>query len=362
MGKPPRFSAFSRYSEVVLFLRKRPIREERLAIAGAVAKRGNPSLMPAILERRRVLFAGLDLERNALLAQFDAGLFPGWEAVPADGLERARFVMQMEPCDVLVLDADLYRASDADSLSWLGGPDRTPLLFLADVTPGLVVEALDHGADHWLPRDLALSCPPLMAATLRTAAYLGELRRKARQADETLADCRRQVSRLVSLLWEASPVEGRAGWFNQRHMLERLDEEVARAQRHGGSFTVVLGEVQGSRESKLSPTETNHLATWTAERVTQIKRRCDVAGQYGPHGFMLLLPGANAVGGVGACRRLQSVLEEPPALEETPLPPVQACFGVAAFSPTAASVKALLRQAEERLDRAMTGAGERVEV
>jgi diguanylate cyclase (GGDEF)-like protein len=318
--------------------------------------------MPAILERRRVLFAGLGRERDALLAQFDSGLFPGWEAVPADGLERARFVLQMEPCDVLVLDADLYRASDGDALSWLGGPDRTPLLFLTDVTPGLVVEALNHGADHWLPRDLALSCPPLMAAMLRTAAYLGDLRRKAKQAGETLSDCRRQISRLVSLLWEVSPVEGRSGWFNQRHMLERLDEEVARTQRHGGSFTVVLGEVQGSRKEQLSSTETHHLATWTASRVTQVKRRCDVAGQYGPHGFMLLLPGANAVGGVGACRRLQSVLEEPPALEELPLPPVQACFGLAAFSPSAASVKAMLRQAEERLDLAKAGVGERVEV
>ena len=112
----------------------------------------------------------------------------------------------------------------------------------------------------------------------------------------------------------------------------------------------------------MSATETQQLATLTAERVARAKRRCDVAGQYGPHGFMLLLPGATPVGAVGCCRRLQTVLEEPPALEETPLPPVQACFGAAAFSPSSATVKALLRQAEERLDRAKSGIGERVEV
>ena len=113
--------------------------------------------MPPTLERRRVLLAGLGTECDALKAQFDAGLFPGWEAVAADGVERARFVLQMEPCDVLVLDADLYRGSDPAVLAWLGGPDRTPVLFLADGAPGLVVEALGQGADHWLPRDLALS-------------------------------------------------------------------------------------------------------------------------------------------------------------------------------------------------------------
>ena len=140
----------------------------------------------------------------------------------------------MEPCDVLVLDADLYRTGGDGALSWLGGPDQTPVLFLADATPGLIVEALNQGADHWLPRDLTLGCPALLAATLQTAAHLADLRRRAKRAGETLGDCRRQVSRLVSLLWEATSAERRYGWFNQRHMLERLDEEVARTQRHGG--------------------------------------------------------------------------------------------------------------------------------
>jgi diguanylate cyclase (GGDEF)-like protein len=317
--------------------------------------------MPSILERRRVLFASSSPERTTLLEQFDAGLYPGWEAVGADRLEQAHFVLQMQPCDVLVLDSELYRSGDSAALSWLAGPNQTPVLLLTDVTPGLVVEALIQGADHWLPRELALSCPALLSAQLQTAALLGDLRRRFRQAGETLADCKKQVSRLVSLLWDVSPAEGRSGWFNQRHMLERLDEEVARTRRYGGEFSLVLGEVQGGWREKLSSTETNQLATWTASRVRSAKRRCDVAGQYGPHGFMLLLPGATPMKAVGACRRLQSVLEEPPALEEAPLPPVQACFGLAAFSPSSATVKALLRQAEERLDRAKARVGERVE-
>jgi diguanylate cyclase (GGDEF)-like protein len=317
--------------------------------------------MPPLLERRRVLLAGLPAECGALRALFDAGRFPDWEALAADGIERARFLLQMEPCDVVVLGAEMYRRSDAACLEWLGGPDRTPVLLLADEAPALVAEALGRGADHWLPRDLALSCPALLAAALHTAARLGDLRRKARQAGETLGDSRRQVSRLVSLLWEVSPADGRAGWYSQRHMLERLDEEVARTQRHGGPFTVVLGEVHGGRRERLTPAEAHQLASWTAARVMQAKRRSDVAGQYGPHGFMLILPRTSAAGAAGACRRFQALLEEPPPLEETPLPPVQACFGIAPFSPEAESAKALLRRAEERLDRAKAGAGERAE-
>jgi GGDEF domain-containing protein len=71
---------------------------------------------------------------------------------------------------------------------------------------------------------------------------------------------------------------------------------------------------------------------------------------------MLLLPRTSDVGADGCCRRLRELLEEPPAVEEAPLPALHACFGVAAFSPEAASAKGLLRQAEEQLERAKEGA------
>jgi GGDEF domain-containing protein len=70
---------------------------------------------------------------------------------------------------------------------------------------------------------------------------------------------------------------------------------------------------------------------------------------------MLLLPRTTDAGAAGCCRRLRELLEEPPPVEEAPLPALQACFGVAAFSPGAATAKGLLRQAEERLERAKEG-------
>ena len=51
------------------------------------------------------------------------------------------------------------------------------------------------------------------------------------------------MERLVNRLWETVPSETGPSWFTQRHMLERLDEEVQRVKRHGGPLSVVLGEV-----------------------------------------------------------------------------------------------------------------------
>jgi len=310
----------------------------------------------AAVERRRALLVAADPERRALEALFSSGGLDGWEAVGADSLERARFVVQMELFEALVLDAGLYPAGDAADLAWLGGPEQTPVLLLADAAPGRAADALRHGAAQWLPRDLALADLPLLAAALSAAAEVGELRRRARRAGQSLEEYRRQVSRLVGLLWEAVPAEGQSGWLTQRHMLERLDAEVSLARRHGGPLAVVLGEVQGGRRERLSAAEATHTAEWTAQRVARSKRRGDVAGRYGPHGFLLLLPRTTGAGAAECCRRLREVLEEPPPVEEAPLPALHACFGVAAFSPGAATAKGLLRQAEERLERAKEGA------
>jgi len=295
--------------------------------------------MPANLEPRRVLLAALDGDRPNLLGPFAAGQVPGWDALEAGSLDKARFLLRTAPCDAVLLDGGLYRAEGAEGLAWLAGPERASVLVLAEADPDLILGALERGAAAWLPRDLALAQPVLLGAALRRVARLGDLERRADASARDLHDCRRQVGRLAGLLWEARPGEGPTDWYSQRHMLQRLDEEVARARRHGGPLTVVLGEVQPGGEGAEA-----------AERLGRAKRRCDVAGRYGLHGFMVLLPRGGEAEALGCCRRLRALLERP--AEGGPAPPLLAWFGVAGFSPAAATVQALLSRAEERLEKA----------
>ncbi len=303
--------------------------------------------MPANLEPRRVLLAALDADRPQLLAPFAAGEVPGWDALEAGSLDQARFLLRTAPCDAVLLDGGLYRAEGIEGLAWLAGPDRAAVLVLAEAEPDLILGALERGAAAWLPRELGLAHPVLLGTALRRVARLGDLERRADEAARDLHDCRRQVGRLAGLLWEARPGEGPADWYSQRHMLQRLDEEVARARRLGGPLTVVLGEVQPGGEGA-EP-------ALAAERVGRAKRRCDVAGRYGLHGFMLLLPRGSQAEALGCCRRLRALLEQPS--EGGPAPPLHAWFGVAAFSPEAATAQALLSRAEERLEKARQAPG-----
>ena len=145
------------------------------------------------------------------------------------------------------------------------------------------------------------------------------------------------------------PGEGRARWFTQRHMLERLEEEVIRTQRYGGPLTVVLGEVDTPAIRRVRGEE-GQAATWIVDQISRVKRRCDVAGQYGMQGFMLILPQTDERGAAGCCRRLRTLIEKP-ASDLHPYESLDVHFGIASYSPEVRSVKSLLSRAEEQLER-----------
>src|SRR5262249_6092500 len=151
--------------------------------------------------------------------------------------------------------------------------------------------------------------PPLLAAALHQAGQVNGLRGQVSESGAALQDCRRQVDRLVGLLWRTLPTGVLAGWLTQRHMLGRLPEELNRAQRHGTPLPLGPGEIHPASGDRAEASET--LASWTTDQITRGKRRCDVAGEYGLHGFMLLMVHTPKQGGVSCCRRLQALLEQP---------------------------------------------------
>jgi diguanylate cyclase (GGDEF)-like protein len=311
--------------------------------------------MPAELERRRVLVAARAMDEEALRPLFASAALAGWEPVEADSFHRARFTLQHTGCDVLLIDEGLYTAEGPEGLAWVSRQREAPVLLLAGAGAEVCARAYEHGA-LCLPRRAALDHPPLLAAALKRAAQEGDLARTHRRTRESLSQCRRQVDRLVGLLWRSVPIDTQTQWCSQRHVLERLQEEVARSGRHGSPLTVAVGEVHTPGEEQAAADS----GQWVAQRLNRVKRRCDVAGQYGLQGFLLLMVHTPSDGAVTCCRRLQRALEEPGLPPAGPRGPVRACFGLASYGDQAATPQALLRTAEEHLEAAKTRAPERI--
>lgn len=312
-------------------------------------------------ERRRVLLAAADIDRAAIAEAFAQKAMEGWEPVEAESFEQVRFVLQHDPCDILLVDHSLFRPEEPGIFPWLAGQQQIPVAFLAGTDSTQLANALDSGVNHWLPRELALSQPVLFATLLTQAGRKGDLRRTNRQLGEALQDCRRQVHRLVTLLWGLSPVEQHARWYTQRHMMDRLQEELGRSERYGVPLTVVVGEVRTGNAGAPKP-EAPQVTAWTAERITRSKRRTDVAGQYGPGGFLLLLSHTPESGALTCCRRLQKELESTAGQTSAPPGPIRAYFGLSSTAAAQSTAKSLLGRAEEALERASRNGESRVVV
>jgi hypothetical protein len=109
--------------------------------------------MVAQADRRRALVLAGTPEAGALEGLLGAGGPPGWEAVVADSFEQAHFRQQLDPCDVVLLDGSRFRTdADRSGLGWLAAGRTGPVLLLADADPVAVRQALEGGADLWLPR------------------------------------------------------------------------------------------------------------------------------------------------------------------------------------------------------------------
>lgn len=300
-------------------------------------------------ERRRVLVAAGPARENVLRDLFAAPALGRWEGVAADGLARARFVQQHHPCNLLLVDDDLLARDGWQGLAWLTDGSAAAVVFLSAAVSETVTRAYRHGVHVWLPRDLALADPALLAAALDRAAQLGETEGKLLRTTEQLTQARRHVDRLVGLIWRSAPgADHQPHLFSQRYMLERLEEELARSRRHGTPLTLAVGEV---RPPEAAPEEPVDWVGVASARLARAKRACDVAGQYGPQGFLLLLVHTPKEGGVVCCRRLLHVLEQPEA-DGASDPPLRAYFGLASMTEEAATPQRLLRTAEQNLEAA----------
>ncbi len=293
----------------------------------------------------RVLIVGRDLVRNELRTLLPAS---SWDVAEASCLEQACFVQVNQPCDVLLVDGVLASNGSGESIAWLVATLKRPLVLVSESVAPSILLGVQQGA-VWLPVSAAREHPQLLAATLGQAITRGEERRRAILDATRLREAYGRIDRLLGLLWEAAPGTGPARWYSQSHMLERLDEEVARLKRHGGTLSLVLGEVAPADGERLPPAKAHHLAAWVAQRLAEHKRRCDVAGRYGLDGFILVLPRAGSEEAQGACRRFGQLLTKH---EQPELPALQARFGHASAPRDAATVQALLRHAEEKLSLA----------
>jgi diguanylate cyclase (GGDEF)-like protein len=171
-------------------------------------------------------------------------------------------------------------------------------------------------------------------------------------------------ARLHRIVERQALVDGLTGVSNRRHCEEALTSEIARADRLGTTLTLVLADLD---DFKAINDEHGHAAGDDVLRefaavLRATLRDSDLAGRWGGEEFLLLLPGADAVGGAQLADRVRSSLAERSFLgNDGAVVSVTCSFGVAQHQ-TGGDERDLFAAADRALYRAKREGKNRVEL
>ena len=162
-------------------------------------------------------------------------------------------------------------------------------------------------------------------------------------------------ARLADHLRRLSTHDGLTRLLNHRSVLERLDEEIARAQRYRSSVTVALCDLDRFKRlnDRFGHLVGDEVLREFAVRLRSSVRISDVVGRYGGEEFLLVLPNTGLADGAATIGRLcEALVEHPMELPSVADPvAVTASFGVASLREVDGdrTAERLLSLADERL-------------
>ncbi|MDD4891373.1 MAG: diguanylate cyclase [Phycisphaerae bacterium] len=266
----------------------------------------------------------------------------GLEVVCADGGKSGLALAAKERPDLILLDLDMPDLSGFDVCRALKADEELcmiPVIFLSGSGgPEDKVKGLDLGAVDYVTK-------PFDAFELR-ARVNAALRTKHMQ----------------DLLIEYAKIDPLTGLANRRALMERLAQEWARIQRHGGQLSFIMGDVDHFK--RVNDTH-GHLAgdrvlREIAAAIASQCREIDLPTRYGGEEFAILVPDENAEGAGRLAERCRQAVEAIRVTVGSETSRPTASFGVADAA-AAGSAEAMIQQADEALYRAKSAGRNRVE-
>lgn len=223
------------------------------------------------------------------------------------GLEMARH----EKPDLILLDVDMPDISGFDVCKTLKENmdlNLIPIIFLSGATdPESKVTGLELGAVDYVTKPFDIF----------------ELRARVRAALRT--------KRLQNMLIENACIDPLTGLPNRRALLERLDQEWARAKRRNGMLSFIMADIDHFK--RINDTYGHDIGDKVLSEIGRAIfaycRSSDLAARYGGEEFAIIVPDENAGHAALLAERCRSAVAEVSVLTRQVLIHPTASFGVA---------------------------------
>ena len=168
-----------------------------------------------------------------------------------------------------------------------------------------------------------------------------------------------ELAYLNNKLMELAITDALTGAFNRRYFQERLESEIARAQRREGSLALVMLDIDHFKQvnDRFGHAAGDQVLTLFCQRLSQRLRRIDVLCRLGGEEFIVLCPDTDQVQAMAVATALWQALRSEP-VDGVGL--VTASFGVAAWE-LGESGDSLLRRVDDAVYAAKKAGRDRVQ-
>jgi len=155
------------------------------------------------------------------------------------------------------------------------------------------------------------------------------------------------------------------GIANRGVILEELNREHSRRSREGGSFGIIMVDLDHFKQ--VNDTCGHHggdaVLKEASRRMTECVRAYDTVGRYGGEEFLIVVPASDEIGTLGLAERIRSEMEAQPVALDTGEIRITGSLGVAICSDEhPQDLQVLLKLADEALYRAKERGRNRVEL
>ena len=267
----------------------------------------------------------------------------GLEVVCADGGKAGLEAARSEQPDLILLDVDMPDISGFELCQQLKADTdlrMIPVIFLTGSgTTADRVKGLDIGADDYVTK-------PFDAF---------ELRARVRAALRT--------KHLQDLLAQHARLDPLTELPNRRALTDRLQQEFSRAQRHGGSLSFIMADIDHFKRVNDTHGHTigDRLLQQVAKAIAGQCRQTDLPARYGGEEFAVIVPDEDASDTVNLAQRCRQAIQAITLDLGQDTLRITASFGVADAT-GAASEQDLIQAADQALYRAKELGRNRVEL
>jgi diguanylate cyclase (GGDEF)-like protein len=147
------------------------------------------------------------------------------------------------------------------------------------------------------------------------------------------------------------------GLLNRRELLERLETEVSRAQRHDQPLVIFLLDIDHFKRinDTLGHKAGDRVLQGFAAMLNGHLRKMDLCGRYGGEEFIVALPETELHKAVGLAERLRSLIENNDRLAHGLRLSITVSIGISAYPADGSNVAELIDAADKALYRAKNG-------